>query len=92
METVSFTAMKDGTKEDYEFLRDFEHDHNKATADRVLRELRLQEEETFPGYKISRLGSCAAGGDPRPSRGRRQGLGGRRPAPRYRRRLGTTEP
>ena len=56
METVSFTAMKDGTKEDYEFLRGFEHEHNSETANRVLRELRLQDEETFPGYKISRLG------------------------------------
>lgn len=56
METVSFTAMKDGTKEDYEFLREFEHEHNSETANRVLRELRLQDEETFPGYKISRLG------------------------------------
>jgi predicted HD phosphohydrolase len=27
----------------------------RGTADRILRELRLQEEETLPGYKITRL-------------------------------------
>jgi predicted HD phosphohydrolase len=53
--SVDFTAMKDGTKEDYLFLHGLELDHIKTTADRVLRELRLQEEETLPGYKISRL-------------------------------------
>ena len=55
MKTVDFTAMKDGTKEEYLFLKPLEDEHIKGTADRVLRELRLQEEETLPGYKISRL-------------------------------------
>jgi len=55
MRTVEFTAMKDGTREDYLFLKPLEDDHVKGTGDRVLRELRLQEEETLPGYKISRL-------------------------------------
>jgi predicted HD phosphohydrolase len=55
METVKFTQMKDGTKEEYEFLRGFELEHNKGTAERVLRELRLQQDETLPGYKITRL-------------------------------------
>lgn len=55
MQTVEFTAMKDGTKEDYMILLDVEADHLKGTADRVLRELRAQEEETLPGYKITRL-------------------------------------
>ena len=55
MKTVEFTAMKDGTREDYLFLKPLEDEHVKGTGDRVLRELRLQEDETLPGYKISRL-------------------------------------
>ncbi len=55
MKTVDFTAMKDGTKEEYLFLKPLEDEHVSHTADRVIRELRLQEEETLPGYKISRL-------------------------------------
>jgi predicted HD phosphohydrolase len=55
MKTVEFTAMKDGSKEDYLFLKPLEDDHVRGTGERVLRELRLQEEETLPGYKISRL-------------------------------------
>lgn len=47
--------MKDGTLEEYLFLKPLEDEHLKGTAARVLRELRLQEEETLPGYKISRL-------------------------------------
>jgi predicted HD phosphohydrolase len=55
MKTVNFTQMKDGTKEDYLYLRDFELEHDKGVAERVLRELGLQAEETLPGYKITRL-------------------------------------
>ncbi len=55
MKTVDFTAMKDGSKADYLFLKPLEDEHIKGTGERVLRELRLQEEETLPGYKISRL-------------------------------------
>ena len=55
MKTVDFTAMKDGTKEDYLFLQPLEQDHINHTADRVLRELRLQADESLPGYKITRL-------------------------------------
>jgi predicted HD phosphohydrolase len=47
--------MKDGTREEYLFLRDLELGHIAGTAQRVLRELKLQEDETLPGYKISRL-------------------------------------
>jgi predicted HD phosphohydrolase len=53
--------MKDGTKEEYLFLRALEHEHVAGTADRVLRELRLQEEETLPGYRITRLGHALQG-------------------------------
>lgn len=55
MKTVDFTAMKDGSREDYLFLQPLEEDHIRGTADRVLRELQLQESETLPGYKIARL-------------------------------------
>jgi predicted HD phosphohydrolase len=55
MKTVNFTQMKDGTKEDYIFLRESELEHVKGAADRVLRELGLQADETLPGYKITRL-------------------------------------
>jgi len=55
MKSVNFTQMKDGTKEEYLFLRDFELEHVKGAADRVLRELGLQSGETLPGYKITRL-------------------------------------
>ncbi len=55
MDTVNFTAMKDGTKEEYEFLRDQEHTFNAMTADRILKELSSQAEETIGGYKITRL-------------------------------------
>jgi len=55
MKTVNFTAMKDGTKEEYEFLRTQEHEFNTMTAERILRELASQAEDTIGGYKITRL-------------------------------------
>jgi predicted HD phosphohydrolase len=55
MKSVNFTQMKDGTKEEYLFLRDLEVEHIKGAGERVLRELALQAEETLPGYKITRL-------------------------------------
>src|SRR5438034_11331930 len=55
MKTVEFTAMKNGTEDDYLFLKPLEDDHVRGTAQRVLRELKHQEEETLPGYKITRL-------------------------------------
>lgn len=54
--TVSFTAMKDGTAEDYLLLRELEEPFVKRTVDRVLKALGEQEDETMEGYKISRLG------------------------------------
>jgi len=53
--TVSFTAMKDGTAEDYALLADLEHEYVSGTADRLLRELRSQADETLSGYQITRL-------------------------------------
>ena len=55
MESVSFTQMKDGSKEDYELLHELEKPYLAQTADRLLRELARQAEETLSGYKISRL-------------------------------------
>lgn len=54
-DTVSFTAMKDGTAEDYALLAEQEHAYNAGTADRLLRELRHQADETLSGYRITRL-------------------------------------
>lgn len=54
-ERVSFTRMKDGTREDYELLERLEKPYLAGTADRLLRELAAQDEETLPGYRITRL-------------------------------------
>ena len=56
MESVSFTAMKDGAREDYLFLKPLEEKHAKGTAARLLRELSLQDAESLPGYQVTRLG------------------------------------
>jgi len=53
--TVSFTAMKDGTREEYALLAQLEKPFLALTADRVLDELRRADEVTLEGYKISRL-------------------------------------
>ncbi len=55
MDTVSFSQMKDGTKDDYALLEKLEKPHLEGTADRLLRELATQEEETISGYKVTRL-------------------------------------
>lgn len=54
-ETVSFSQMKDGTKEDYELLERLEQPFREGTADRLLAELAAQAEDTLSGYKITRL-------------------------------------
>ena len=89
---VSFTQMKDGTKEDYLLLHELEKPFVALTVDRVLAALRQQEQETFEGYAISRLqhGLQAA------TRAERDGadidwIVGALLA-RYRRRAGTPEP
>ena len=53
--TVSFTQMKDGTKDEYELLRELEKPYVALTADRVLDELRRQGEATLEGYRVTRL-------------------------------------
>ena len=54
-DSVSFTQMKDGTREDYELLARLEKPYLVLTADRILDELRRQGDATLEGYKITRL-------------------------------------
>jgi len=52
---VSFTQMKDGTREDYDLLEELELEHNGQVCDRILDALRKLD-EGLGGYQISRLG------------------------------------
>jgi len=54
MERVKFTQMKDGDKEDYDFLTDHEIEYTKGTADRLLKAL-VELDESLSGYQITRL-------------------------------------
>lgn len=55
MQAVSFTQMKDGTREDYQFLAKHEQSHMEGTVDRVL-EVLASLDGSFSGYQVSRLG------------------------------------
>ncbi|WP_390915275.1 HD domain-containing protein [Pseudosulfitobacter sp. SM2401] len=55
MDQVEFTQMKDGTKEEYEFLTRHEVAFTKGTADRLLSAL-VDLDEGLSGYKVTRLG------------------------------------
>ena len=55
LEKVNFTQMKDGTKEEYEFLTAHEIDHTKHTAHRLLKAL-VELDESLSGYQVTRLG------------------------------------
>ena len=55
MDKVNFTQMKDGSREDYEFLTAHEIEHTKGTADRLLEAL-VELDEGLSGYQITRLG------------------------------------
>lgn len=54
MDQVKFTAMKDGDKEDYDFLTEHEVDFARGTADRLLGALTALD-ESLSGYKVTRL-------------------------------------
>lgn len=54
MDQVKFTAMKDGDKEDYDFLARHEADYCAGTADRLLGAL-VSLDESLSGYKVTRL-------------------------------------
>ncbi|WP_422372905.1 HD domain-containing protein [Hoeflea sp.] len=55
MEKVKFTAMKDGDREDYEFLTRHEIDYASKTAARLLAAL-VDLDESLSGYQVTRLG------------------------------------
>ena len=55
MDKVSFTQMKDGTKEDYDLLHPLEVEYASGTADRLLKAL-VELDESLSGYQITRLG------------------------------------
>jgi predicted HD phosphohydrolase len=54
MDTVSFTRMRDGTKEDYELLHGFELRYIAGLPDRILADLRRLD-DGLGGYRISRF-------------------------------------
>ena len=55
MDHVKFTAMKDGDKEDYDFLTEHEIAYTKGTAGRLLTALETLD-ESLSGYQVTRLG------------------------------------
>lgn len=55
MDHVSFTKMKDGTKEDYEFLTEHETEYTKGTAERLLTAM-VDLDKSLSGYQVTRLG------------------------------------
>jgi len=54
MKKVNFTQMKDGDKEDYKLLLEFEEKFIKNTSDRIIRVLNSLD-SSLGGYQISRL-------------------------------------
>ena len=57
METVGFTRMKDGTREDYKLLGRIELDYISRLADRLLADLEL-EKDALGGYQVTRYEHC----------------------------------
>ena len=55
METVKFSQMKDGDREDYIFLTKHETEFAAKTADRLL-DAMVDLDKSLSGYKVSRLG------------------------------------
>lgn len=55
MEKVAFTQMKDGTKEEYEFLTAHEIDHTRHTAKRLMKAM-VELDASLSGYRVTRLG------------------------------------
>ncbi|MGH3139126.1 MAG: peptidase, partial [Gaiellales bacterium] len=53
METVSFTSMADGTREDYELLARYEKDYTAQLPDRLLAALDALK-HSLVGYKVTR--------------------------------------
>jgi len=55
MDTVKFTQMKDGDREDYAFLTEHEIEYAAGTADRLLAAM-VDLDRSLSGYKVTRLG------------------------------------
>jgi predicted HD phosphohydrolase len=55
METVKFSQMKDGDREDYTFLTKHETEFAAKTADRLL-DAMIALDQSLSGYKVTRLG------------------------------------
>lgn len=55
MDHVKFTTMKDGDKDDYDFLTEHEIAYSRGTADRLLRAL-VELDKSLSGYQVTRLG------------------------------------
>ncbi len=55
MDHVKFTAMKDGDKEDYDFLTEHEVEFTRGTAARLLQAME-ELDKGLSGYQITRLG------------------------------------
>jgi len=55
MEKVKFTAMKDGDREDYEFLTGHEVDYAAKTGERLLAAM-VDLDKSLSGYQVTRLG------------------------------------
>ncbi|MCH9844761.1 MAG: peptidase [Alphaproteobacteria bacterium] len=62
MEQVNFTQMKDGTKEEYEFLHSLEQEFVRNTGDRLLDLLDTMGNSTLEGYRINRKEHCLQSG------------------------------
>ena len=55
VDSVKFTRVKDGDKEDYEFLVKHEIEYTKGTADKLLNAL-VDLDKSLSGYQVKRLG------------------------------------
>lgn len=54
MDQIRFTQMKDGTRDEYQFLRTLEHDYIAQLPDRILASVRALG-DGLAGYRVSRL-------------------------------------
>jgi predicted HD phosphohydrolase len=60
MQTVNFTRMEDGTREEYEFLDHMEDKYKAGLPERIVESLHKLE-HSLSGYRISRLEHCLQG-------------------------------
>lgn len=55
---VWFRQMKDGTDAEWAFLRMAARSYRRDAAQRIIKDLALQERESIPGYQVNRLQHC----------------------------------